>query len=85
MIGATPVVKAQRIDAGLCELYFKLESRTRRSIKDRIGLKMIEAAEARGDIAPGDTSWRHCRQHRHRPGLVAQQKGYKLILVCPTR
>ena len=87
MIGATPVVKAQRIDAGLCELYFKLESQNPGgSIKDRIGLQMIEAAEARGDIAPGDTLVEGTAGNTGIGlALVAQQKGYKLVLVVPDK
>lgn len=46
LIGQTPIVKAQRLDTGACELYLKLESANPGgSIKDRIGLSMIEAAE----------------------------------------
>ena len=87
MIGATPVVKAQRLDAGLCELYFKLESQNPGgSIKDRIGLQMIEAAEARGDIKPGDTLVEGTAGNTGIGlALVAQQKGYKLILVVPDK
>ena len=56
LIGRTPMVKARRLDAGVCELYLKLENANPGgSIKDRIGLWMIEAAEARGDIRPGAT------------------------------
>ena len=56
LIGETPIVRAQHLDAGLCELYLKLECMNPGgSIKDRIGLKMIEAAEARGDLLPGAT------------------------------
>ncbi|HEY5613371.1 MAG TPA: pyridoxal-phosphate dependent enzyme, partial [Lysobacter sp.] len=87
MIGTTPIVKAQRLDAGLCELYFKLESQNPGgSIKDRIGLTMIEAAEARGDIAPGDTLVEGTAGNTGIGlALVAQQKGYKLILVVPDK
>ncbi|MFX5747491.1 pyridoxal-phosphate dependent enzyme, partial [Acinetobacter baumannii] len=56
LIGQTPIVKAQRLDTGVCELYLKLESANPGgSIKDRIGLSMIEAAEQRGDLKPGAT------------------------------
>ena len=87
MIGATPIVKAQRLDAGLCELYFKLESQNPGgSIKDRIGLQMIEAAEARGDIKPGDTLVEGTAGNTGIGlALVAQQKGYQLILVVPDK
>ena len=51
LIGHTPIVKAQRLDTGVCELFLKLESANPGgSIKDRIGLSMIEAAvELAGD------------------------------------
>ncbi len=55
LIGNTPIVKAQRLDTGACELFLKLESANPGgSIKDRIGLSMIEAAEraARSSPAP---------------------------------
>ena len=56
LIGQTPIVKAQRLDTGVCELYLKLESANPGgSIKDRIGLSMIEAAEQQGDLKPGAT------------------------------
>ena len=46
LVGNTPIVKARNLDAGCCELYLKLESSNPGgSIKDRIGMSMIEAAE----------------------------------------
>ncbi|GAB3754039.1 pyridoxal-phosphate dependent enzyme [Lysobacter olei] len=87
LIGQTPIVKARNLDTGVCELYFKLESQNPGgSIKDRIGLKMIEAAEARGDIKPGDTLVEGTAGNTGIGlALVAQQKGYKLILVVPDK
>jgi cystathionine beta-synthase len=56
MIGNTPLLRVSRIDTGPCELYLKLELQNPAgSIKDRIGLSMIEEAEKRGDLRPGDT------------------------------
>ncbi|MFZ5657236.1 MAG: pyridoxal-phosphate dependent enzyme [Pseudomonadota bacterium] len=87
LIGRTPIVKAQRLDTGVCELYFKLESQNPGgSIKDRIGLAMIEAAEKRGDIKPGDTLVEGTAGNTGIGlALVAQQKGYRLILVVPDK
>jgi cystathionine beta-synthase len=87
LIGNTPVVKAQRLDTGLCELYFKLESANPGgSIKDRIGLSMIEAAEKAGKIKPGDTLVEGTAGNTGIGlALVAQQKGYRLILVVPDK
>jgi len=56
LIGGTPMVKTQRLDTGRCELFLKLESANPGgSIKDRIGLSMIEGAERAGRIKPGAT------------------------------
>ena len=87
LIGNTPIVKAQHLDTGVCELYFKLESQNPGgSIKDRIGLRMIDAAEARGDIAPGDTLVEGTAGNTGLGlALVAQQKGYRLVLVVPDK
>jgi len=87
LIADTPIVRAHRLDAGPCELYFKLESQNPGgSIKDRIGLRMIEAAEARGDIQPGATLVEGTAGNTGIGlALVAQQKGYKLILVVPDK
>lgn len=87
LIGNTPLVKAQHLDTGLCELYLKLEcANPGGSIKDRIGLKMIEAAEARGDLKPGATLVEGTAGNTGIGlALVAQQKGYKLLLVVPDK
>ena len=87
LIGQTPIVKAQRLDTGVCELYLKLESANPGgSIKDRIGLSMIEAAEQRGDLKPGATLVEGTAGNTGLGlALVAQQKGYKLILVVPDK
>ncbi|HEY9540042.1 MAG TPA: pyridoxal-phosphate dependent enzyme [Luteimonas sp.] len=87
LIGDTPIVKARRLDAGACELYLKLENQNPGgSIKDRIGMSMIEAAEKRGDIKPGDTLVEGTAGNTGIGlALVAQQKGYKLVLVVPDK
>jgi cystathionine beta-synthase len=87
LVGDTPIIQAQRLDTGLCTLYLKLESQNPGgSIKDRIGLSMIEAAEQRGDIRPGDTLVEGTAGNTGIGlALVAQQKGYKLILVVPDK
>ena len=87
LIADTPIVRAHRLDAGVCNLFLKLESQNPGgSIKDRIGLRMIEAAEQRGDIRPGDTLVEGTAGNTGIGlALVAQQKGYKLILVIRTR
>ena len=87
LIAETPIVRAQRLDAGVCELYLKLENQNPGgSIKDRIGMSMIEAAERRGDIKPGDTLVEGTAGNTGIGlALVAQQKGYRLILVVPDK
>ncbi|HEY0505811.1 MAG TPA: pyridoxal-phosphate dependent enzyme [Lysobacter sp.] len=87
LIGETPIIKAQRLDTGVCELYLKLEAQNPGgSIKDRIGLSMIEAAEKAGKIRPGDTLVEGTAGNTGIGlALVAQQKGYKLILVVPDK
>ncbi|MBF6025988.1 pyridoxal-phosphate dependent enzyme [Lysobacter niastensis] len=87
LIGSTPIIKAQRLDTGVCELYLKLESQNPGgSIKDRIGLSMIDAAEKAGKIKPGDTLVEGTAGNTGIGlALVAQQKGYKLLLVVPDK
>ena len=87
LIGDTPIVQARRLDTGLCTLYLKLESANPGgSIKDRIGMSMIEAAEKRGDLTPGATLVEGTAGNTGIGlALVAQRKGYKLILVVPDK
>ena len=56
LIGNTPILKLSKFDTGPCELYIKMESENPGgSIKDRIAVCMIEAAEKEGKIKPGGT------------------------------
>ena len=56
LIGNTPLVEVTRFDTGLCKLFLKLESQNPGgSIKDRIGVAMIEAAERDGRLGQGGT------------------------------
>src|SRR3546814_4769683 len=55
-IGNTPLVELKNLDSGGCRLFAKLENQNPTgSIKDRIGLSMIEAAERDGRLKPGGT------------------------------
>ena len=87
LIGHTPMVRAQRLDTGPCELFLKLESANPGgSVKDRIGLSMIEGAEKDGRIRPGDILVEGTAGNTGLGlALVAQQKGYRLILVVPDK
>ena len=87
LIGGTPMVRAQHLDTGPCELFLKLECMNPGgSIKDRIGLAMIDGAERAGKIRPGDTLVEGTAGNTGIAlALVAQQKGYRLILVVPDK
>jgi len=87
LIGNTPMVRAQRLETGSCELFLKLESANPGgSIKDRIGLSMIEGAEKTGKIKPGATLVEGTAGNTGLGlALVAQAKGYHLILVVPDK
>ncbi|RPH54734.1 MAG: cysteine synthase family protein, partial [Lysobacterales bacterium] len=87
MIGRTPMLQLHRFDAGPCELFLKLEyMNPGGSIKDRIGLYMIQEAEKRGDLKPGDTIVEATAGNTGLGlALVAAQKGYRLILVLPDK
>lgn len=87
LIGNTPIVRINHLDTGPCSLYIKLESQNPGgSVKDRIGLKMIEDAERAGFISPGATLVEGTAGNTGLGlALVAAQKGYKLILVIPDK
>lgn len=87
MIGNTPMVRVNRLDTGPCELYLKLESQNPGgSIKDRIGLSMISAAEREGKIQPGGTLIEATAGNTGLGlALVAAQKGYRMQLVIPDK
>lgn len=87
LIGDTPIVRINHLDTGLCTLYIKLESQNPGgSVKDRIGLKMIEDAEQAGLIKPGDTLVEGTAGNTGLGlALVAAQKGYHLTLVIPDK
>jgi cystathionine beta-synthase len=87
LIGRTPMVELAGFDAGPCRLFVKLESANPGgSIKDRIALSMIEAAEGDGSIAPGGTL---VEATAGNTGLglaqVGLMKGYRLLLVVPDK
>ncbi|HZB91184.1 MAG TPA: pyridoxal-phosphate dependent enzyme [Stellaceae bacterium] len=86
-IGNTPLVELTRFDTGRCTLFAKLENQNPAgSIKDRIGLSLIEAAERDGRVGPGGTLVEATAGNTGLGlALVAAQKGYRLILVIPDK
>ena len=87
LIGNTPLVEVTRFDTGPCELYLKLESQNPGgSIKDRIGVAMIEAAERDGRLQPGGTVIEATAGNTGLGlALVARAKGYRVVLVVPDK
>ena len=87
LIGSTPMLELTALDTGPCRLFIKLENQNPGgSIKDRIALSMIAAAEASGALKPGGVI---IEATAGNTGLglaeVAVPKGYKLILVVPDK
>jgi cystathionine beta-synthase len=87
LIGKTPVVEVTRIDTGKCRLFLKLEAQNPGgSIKDRIAISMIEAAEKEGWLKPGGTIVEATAGNTGLAlTLVGQNKGYKVLLVIPDK
>ena len=88
LIGGTPMVRVRRLDTGPCELFLKLESANPGgSIKDRIGLSMIAAAERDGRLGPDRRHLVEATAGNTGLGLalVAAQRGYRLTLVIPDK
>jgi cysteine synthase len=92
LVGDTPIVRLTRMlqgtpaqDSGV-ELYAKLEAfNPGGSVKDRIGVAMIEAAEAEGKIEPGRTTIVEATSGNTGIALafVCAAKGYDLVLTLP--
>jgi cystathionine beta-synthase len=87
LIGNTPLVEITRFDTGRCRLFLKLESQNPGgSIKDRIGLAMIEAAERDGRLRAGGTVVEATAGNTGLGlALVARAKGYRVVLVVPDK
>jgi cystathionine beta-synthase len=87
LIGNTPLIPVTRLDTGSCQLFLKLESQNPGgSIKDRIGLVMIEQAEREGRLQPGGTVVEATAGNTGLGlALVASAKGYRIVLVVPDK
>ncbi|RAL23192.1 cysteine synthase A [Thermoflavimicrobium daqui] len=86
LIGQTPLVKLNRVvGKSDADIYVKLEYyNPGGSVKDRIALSMIEEAEKRGELKPGDTILEPTSGNTGIGlAMVAAVKGYKAILVMP--
>jgi cysteine synthase A len=85
-IGNTPMVRLSRLEPDGVELYGKLEaSNPGGSVKDRIGIAMINAAEAEGRIQPGRTTIVEATSGNTGIALafVCAAKGYELVIFLP--
>src|SRR5438270_7794472 len=87
LIGNTPLVQARRLATGPCQLFLKLENQNPGgSIKDRIALSMIEAAEREKKIQKGSLLVEATAGNTGLGlALVAAQKGYRLLIVVPDK
>jgi cystathionine beta-synthase len=88
LMGDTPLVRLNRVADGLAPLVLaKVEYlNPGGSVKDRIAKRMIEAAEADGRLKPGGTIVEPTSGNTGVGlALVAQQRGYKCVFVCPDK
>src|SRR6185295_2521832 len=83
----SPMLRITKLDAGPCELFVKMESMNPgNSIKDRIAVSMVEAAERDGRLKPGGQIIEATAGNTGIAlALVAGQKGYKLTVVMPDK
>jgi cysteine synthase B len=84
-IGLTPLVRLKRIQVGSNTLLAKLEGNNPAgSVKDRPALSMLTQAEARGEIAPGDTLIEATSGNTGIAlAMAAAIRGYQMILIMP--
>ncbi|GGT35143.1 cystathionine beta-synthase [Streptomyces purpureus] len=88
LVGNTPLVKLNSVTEGLqATVLAKVEYfNPGGSVKDRIAVRMIEAAEESGALKPGGTIVEPTSGNTGVGlAIVAQQKGYKCIFVCPDK
>ncbi|MFF4222689.1 cystathionine beta-synthase [Streptomyces sp. L500] len=88
LVGNTPLVKLNHVTEGIkATVLAKVEYfNPGGSVKDRIAVRMIEAAEKSGELKPGGTIVEPTSGNTGVGlAIVAQQKGYKCIFVCPDK
>ncbi|MEU4743508.1 cystathionine beta-synthase [Actinosynnema sp. NPDC023658] len=88
LVGNTPLVKLNAVAEGRLPLILaKVEYlNPGGSVKDRIALRMVEAAERSGELGPGGTIVEPTSGNTGVGlALVAQRKGYKCVFVCPDK
>ncbi|MEU6175733.1 cystathionine beta-synthase [Streptantibioticus parmotrematis] len=88
LVGNTPLVRLNSVTAGIrATVLVKVEYfNPGGSVKDRIALRMIEAAEQSGELEPGGTIVEPTSGNTGVGlAIVAQQKGYRCIFVCPDK
>ncbi|WP_026928296.1 cysteine synthase A [Granulicoccus phenolivorans] len=84
-VGNTPLVKLNRIAGDNANVYAKLEFyNPANSVKDRIGVAIIDAAEASGDLKPGGTIVEGTSGNTGIAlAMVGAARGYKVVLAMP--
>src|SRR5665213_1996620 len=84
-VGRTPLVELKRIDTSGARIFVKLESRNPcGSVKDRVGVALVEDAERRGLLRPGATLIEPTSGNTGIAlAFVAAAKGYRLVLTMP--
>ncbi|HWS59036.1 MAG TPA: cystathionine beta-synthase [Actinotalea sp.] len=88
LVGGTPLVRLSAVTQGLsATVLAKVEYvNPGGSVKDRVALRMIEAAEAAGELRPGGTIVEPTSGNTGAGlALVAQRRGYRCIFVCPDK
>ena len=88
LVGNTPLVRLTRVTEGIAATVLaKVEYlNPGGSVKDRIALRMIEAAERSGELGPGGTIVEPTSGNTGVGlALVAQRKGYRCVFVCPDK
>ncbi|MFE2600595.1 cystathionine beta-synthase [Streptomyces sp. NPDC059396] len=88
LVGNTPLLKLTSVTAGIqATVLAKVEYfNPGGSVKDRIALRMIEAAEESGELRPGGTIVEPTSGNTGVGlAIVAQRKGYKCVFVCPDK